>query len=133
LKALADKATFTEEMIGKAREEIGRERPARAHYTEMVGSQRTVWLANVVTDWMGDSTWLESLDVWFLRPMFLTETAWISGRVVARASDLDGKRVTIQVEAETFDGEPLSRGTAVVNLPHRDHDEPVWLQRAGGQ
>ena len=81
-----------------------------------VGSQRVSWIAHLVTDWMGDLAWIESLDTWFLRPIFLTEAVLISGRVVAK-SDADERQVTIAIEAKTFDGEPVSTATAVVRLP----------------
>lgn len=89
-----------------------------------IGSQRVSWLAHLVTDWMGDHAWISSLDTWFLRPMFLTEVALISGRVIDK-SDADASQVTITIEAKTFDGEPLSTAMAVVTLPGRDAG-PVW-------
>ncbi|BBX62598.1 acyl dehydratase [Mycobacterium saskatchewanense] len=91
-----------------------------------VGSQRVSWLAHLVTDWMGDHAWINSLDAWFLRPMFLTETALIAGRVVSK-TEADERQVTIAIDAKTFDGEPLSAATAVVTLPGPDA-EPVWAR-----
>jgi acyl dehydratase len=81
-----------------------------------LGSQRIAWLAHLVTDWMGDHGELTELDVWFHRPMFLTETAWCNGTV---AEALPGGRVRIELELTTFDGELLSTGSATVRLPTR--------------
>jgi acyl dehydratase len=81
-----------------------------------LGSQRIAWLAHLVTDWMGDHGDIELLDVWFHRPMFLSETAWANGSV---ASVADDGRVRLDLELTTFDGELLSTGTAVVRLPGR--------------
>jgi acyl dehydratase len=91
-----------------------------------VGSQRISWLAHLVTDWMGDAAWMTSLDVWFQRPMFLTEAAWISGHVVSKDTGAAGNQVVIELSAETFDGELLSTGTAVVSLPTMGEPGPVW-------
>lgn len=93
-----------------------------------VGSQRVSWLAHLVTDWMGDQAWINSLDTWFLRPMFLTETALLTGRVVAKGG-ADERQVTIAIDAKTFDGEPLSTATAVVTLPGPDMGA-VWMRTA---
>ena len=79
-----------------------------------LGSQRIAWLAHLVTDWIGDAGELTALDVWFHRPMFLTETAWCNGTVAEIRPD---GRVHIDLELTTFDGELLSTGVATVNLP----------------
>jgi acyl dehydratase len=91
-----------------------------------VGSQRVSWLAHLVTDWMGDHAWINSLDAWFFRPMFLTEAALITGRVVSKSNDAS-RQVTIAISAETYDGELLSEATAVVTLPSAGTG-PVWLR-----
>lgn len=93
-----------------------------------IGSQRISWLAHLVTDWMGDAAHLEQLDVWFQRPMFLTEAAWIRGEVVEKQA---GDRVVIRLEATTFDRELLSTGTATVRLPADADSAPVWLSARG--
>lgn len=94
-----------------------------------IGSQRVSWLAHLVTDWMGDHAWINSLDSWFLRPIFLTEAVLISGRVVEKSAPSE-RQVTVAIEAKTFDGEPVSEGTAVVTLPGPD-GAPVWSPHAG--
>jgi acyl dehydratase len=81
-----------------------------------LGSQRIGWLAHLVTDWMGDHGELTALDVWFHRPMFLTETAWCNGTV---AELLPDGQVRVDLELTTFDGELLSTGSATVRLPRR--------------
>lgn len=81
-----------------------------------VGSQRIAWVAHIVTDWMGDQGRLKALDVWFHRPMFLSETAWVTGSVAEVL--LDGQ-VRLVLELHTFDGALLSTGTAIVELPQR--------------
>lgn len=81
-----------------------------------LGSQRIAWLAHLVTDWMGDHADIELLDVWFHRPMFLSEAAWVNGSV---AEVLPEGKVRISLELTTFDGELLSTGTAVVALPRK--------------
>ena len=82
-----------------------------------LGSQRIAWLAHLVTDWMGDHGELTELDVWFHRPMFLTETAWCNGTVASVGAD---GRVGVELELTTFDGELLSTGRALVQLPARE-------------
>lgn len=96
-----------------------------------IGSQRVGWLAHLVTDWMGDNAWMESLDVWFLRPIFLTEAVWIRGRVASTAPDTRGGRVVVDLTAENFDGVPVSTGRAVVRLPSAAAPGPVWHDASG--
>lgn len=91
-----------------------------------IGSQRVGWLAHLVTDWMGDTGWMESLDVWFLRPVFLTEAVWIRGKVAGTSTASMDCRVVIDLSAETFDGVPVSTGRAVVKLPTAQAPGPVW-------
>lgn len=84
-----------------------------------LGSQRIAWLAHLVTDWMGDHGELTELDVWFHRPMFLTETAWCNGTVASVDPVGEDGRVRIDLELTTFDGDLLSTGSATVRLPGR--------------
>jgi acyl dehydratase len=91
-----------------------------------IGSQRIAWMTHLITDWMGDAAWLDSFDVWFVRPMFLSETAWISGRVVSKSPGAQSGQIVIEVGAETFDGEPISTAEGTVTLPMRGNRTPVW-------
>lgn len=81
-----------------------------------LGSQRIGWMGHLVTDWMGDHGDIELLDVWFHRPMFLTESAWVNGSVVGKPED---GRVRLALELTTYDGDLLSSGAAEVRLPVR--------------
>ncbi len=95
-----------------------------------VGSQRVAWFAHLLTDWIGDHGWIDELDVWFHRPLFLTETAWIRGTVDALGTSTENEgQITIRMSATTFDGEELSIGRALVSLPRGATTSAVWLQR----
>lgn len=81
-----------------------------------LGSQRIGWMGHLVTDWIGDHGDIELLDVWFYRPMFLSEAAWVNGSVEGKP---EPGKVRIALELTTYDGELLSEGTADVRLPVR--------------
>jgi hypothetical protein len=85
-----------------------------------IASQRTNWLSHIVTDWMGDAGRMTDLDLWYHRPLFLSETMWINAKIVKKAehSASEGS-VVVEIDSETFDGDSLTTGSATVLLPRR--------------
>jgi acyl dehydratase len=85
-----------------------------------IGGQRTPQISHLVTDWMGDAGRLTDMSLWFHRPLFLSETMWIRGKVVSKSpvSATEGS-VSIELLSETFDKELLTTGSAIVTLPRQ--------------
>jgi acyl dehydratase len=86
-----------------------------------IASQRAGWFAHLITDWMGDEGFLEDLNIWVTRPLFLSESAWLRGKVVdkSESSDPGFGTVTIRIESENQNGVDISHGTARVRLRKR--------------
>lgn len=81
------------------------------------GPERVSWLGHVVTDWMGDDGFLAELTVQVRRHNLIGELVTCSGTVTS--VDLDSGRVTVDLRAETHEGEESARGSAVAVLPVR--------------
>ena len=86
------------------------------------GIQRVCWLENLVTNWMSNLGFLESLKVRLVRPNFIYDTTWCKGRVSGNSVQ-DGKhRVELEVWCENQRGEITARGSATVALVSRRTD-----------
>lgn len=86
------------------------------------GGQRIAWLAHLLGDWMGDAGFLGELDVRLVRPNFLGDTSWVTGRVTgvrdAGTERLpDHRAVDCELAVRNQNGETTTTGTAVVYLP----------------
>ncbi|HXR67728.1 MAG TPA: hypothetical protein VN712_03755, partial [Dermatophilaceae bacterium] len=106
--------------------------PARGHTEEFMakevgmpgpydsGLQRVCWLAQVCTNWMGDSGDLLELDVRLRRPNIFGDTQWCSGVVSGKRQDERGALVDVDLKSENQMGQLVSEGRAVVRLPRRE-------------
>lgn len=88
------------------------------------GPQQVAWLAQLVTDWMGDSGLLRSLEVTVHGNPPLGSTTTISGRVLRHFVDSGDPVVEVEVTAVSRVGETSATGTAIVSLPSRTHGDP---------
>ena len=80
-------------------------------------AQRCSWMAQVVTDWMGDFGRFDELDVRFLRPNLMSDLTSVDGRVIGKAGP-EG-RVEIQLQARNQLDEVTAEGLARITLPKR--------------
>lgn len=89
------------------------------------GAMRETFLANIVTNWIGDDGWLWKLSCQHRKFVYTGDTYWISGKVVD-LRQIDGRNeVHFELWVENQWGVTVSPATAVALLPTRD--APVAL------
>lgn len=79
------------------------------------GGLNTSICMKLVTDWIGNAGWLESIDTSFRRPAMHGDRL----RVLGLVTDVEGNQAKIDVYLENERGERPIQGVAVVRLPHR--------------
>jgi acyl dehydratase len=77
------------------------------------GPQKCAWMAHPVLNWMGDEGRLTALAVRLRRPDIFGDTVWCGGRV----TDVEGRRVSIELAARNQLNETTAEGNATVELP----------------
>ena len=83
------------------------------------GIDRISWVANLITNWMGDLGFLKSLDVTLTLPNVYGDATWCRGRVT-RKHRQDGQHLAdLAVWCENQRGQQTAHGRAVVALPSR--------------
>lgn len=82
-----------------------------------LGPQRIAWMAQVVTNWMGDHGTLRLIDVNLRKIVLMADTTWCSGRVIDKGRDGAAGLVRIELRAVNQRGETLADGIAVAALP----------------
>ena len=76
------------------------------------GPQRVCWLAQVVTDWMGDDAWLWKLRVQHRGFNYIGDSTWLRGHV-SKKYVVDGHHaVDLDVHCENQHGRVTSPATA---------------------
>ena len=88
-------------------------------YAYDYGGQRIAWMAQIITDWMGDDAWLWSMDCEIRRFVYVGDTVWVRGRVVDKNEKSGAHVVEIEVEAEDHRRERTAFGRAAALLPSR--------------
>ena len=83
------------------------------------GSQRVCWLAQIVTDWMGDDGTLLKLHASVRHPNIVGDTNTVRGSVVRKFTEGDHALVEVQMENINQSGLPTAFGTAIVELTSR--------------
>ena len=84
------------------------------------GPQRVAWLAQVVTNWMGDDGFIVSFRGEVRRFNLVGDTHWLQGEVTGK-SEREGRRfVTVALSGVDQRGEETIRGGAEVTLPSRE-------------
>lgn len=82
------------------------------------GPQRISWMAQAVTDWMGDDGRLRRLHCQIRRPNLVGDTNTVTGRVVDKLIDPDGAGlVTLEIAVVNQNERETARGIATVELP----------------
>jgi acyl dehydratase len=80
------------------------------------GTQRTAWLAHMITDWCGDDGFITAMAVRLLRPNFIGDTTWLDGTVTGKHRDDRGDVVDCEIRATNQRGDVTAAGTASVLL-----------------
>ncbi len=83
------------------------------------GPQRVCWLAQAVTDWMGDDGTLKKLSASIRHPNVVGDTNTIHGSVTRKFRSENQYLVEVSVENVNQSGLPTAFGTATVELPAR--------------
>jgi acyl dehydratase len=83
------------------------------------GSQRISWLSHALTDWGGDSAFIEEMEVKLIRPNIVNDTTWISGEVIDLVPDTEFGTAIIALRATNQRNEVTAAATARVRLPRR--------------
>ena len=81
--------------------------------------QRVCWLAQIVTDWMGDDGTLLRLNASIRHPNVVGDTNTVEGNVVRKFEKAGRGMVEVQMENINQSGLPTAFGSAIVELPKR--------------
>lgn len=84
------------------------------------GPQRVCWLAQFVTDWMGDDGSLKKLHASIRHPNVVGDTNTLHGSVTRKFRLEDQFLVEVSVQNVNQSGLATAFGTAIVELPSRD-------------
>jgi acyl dehydratase len=83
------------------------------------GHERPSWIAQSLTNWIGDTGWLERLRVELRGVNIVGDTTRCGGRISRTSSEGGIHRVHLEVWARNQLGEVSARGDATVQLPSR--------------
>jgi acyl dehydratase len=86
------------------------------------GPERIAWLCSLATYWCGDAGWLRSMKAEILRFNLQGDLTTISGRVVEKRDEEQGKVAICELSATDQRGEVTARATAIMELPSRHSD-----------
>ena len=88
-----------------------------------MGPQRTSWLGQFVTDWMGDDGVLKKLSSRLRHPNMVGDVNVLKGKVTGKYVDSGEHRVDCEIWVENQAGVITAPGSATVALPARRGDE----------
>jgi acyl dehydratase len=94
------------------------------------GPQRTAWMGNLLTNWIGDDGWVKKMSLQVRRFNVEGDVQWYKGRVTEKYLKDGEYTVECELWAENQRGEITAPGTAVVLLPSRAGG-PVILPAQG--
>ncbi len=83
------------------------------------GALKSAWLAQMVTDWIGDSGWMREFSVQY-RGIDYLDRKICRGRVTGTRTEDGAGLVELELALEDEAGEVTTPGKAVVELPRRD-------------
>jgi len=93
-----------------------------ARYAYDVGVQRHCWVVNLLTNWMGDEGWLKDCYAEYRQFVYLSDAAWLKGKVTRKYVDEDGEYcVEIETHGINQRGDDTIPGRAVVCLPSKEN------------
>ena len=85
-----------------------------------IGHQRVGWVAQMLTNWMGDNGTLVRLNTRVTRPNVFGDTTWCRSEVTGRRLEAGEHLVDLSVWTENQRGERTTEGTATIALPSRE-------------
>ncbi|MET0885162.1 MAG: MaoC family dehydratase N-terminal domain-containing protein, partial [Mycetocola sp.] len=85
-----------------------------------IGTQRTAWLAQLVTDWAGDDAQLVELTCRFRGLIFVGDAPELGGQVESLSEESGEHLARLGLWVKNGAGTTVSPATAVVRLPRRD-------------
>lgn len=88
------------------------------------GYQRVTWMAQVITNWMGDDGFLRKLAVQIRRPNLVNDTLWCRGRVVNKQIKDGEHQVECELWGDNQRREISTTGHATVALPAKGGRTP---------
>jgi acyl dehydratase len=112
-----NKATGAKESAGRGHLEAGTGRDVGMGGAYDIGPQRISWCQHMLTNWIGDSGFLRSLDVKVERPNVVGDTVWWKGKVTSKRLSGNYGIVDLDVIATNQKQAISARGTASVILP----------------
>ena len=84
-----------------------------------LGSQRNAWMAQVLTNWMGDDGFLKKITASYRRFNLTGDTQFIKAKVTRTYREGEEFLVDVEVWCENQRGEVTAPGSATVMLPSR--------------
>lgn len=81
------------------------------------GALKSGFLAQLITDWVGDLGRLWKLEIQYRKPDFHGEPMYCMGKVISKYIDGDRYLVECDVWIENSSGEKTVFGTAIVGIP----------------
>lgn len=92
-----------------------------ALYAYDVGVQRHCWVVNLLTNWMGDGSWLKRSHAEYRQFVYHSDVVWLKGKVTKKYIDKNGEYcVDIETHGINQRGEDTIPGEATIILPSRD-------------
>jgi hypothetical protein len=95
------------------------------------GMMRTNWMVQLLTNWMGDYSWLYRLSTQIRRFNYVGDTHWVRGQVVAVDASACPPSVEITMEAVNQRGETTCAGEATVLVCADDGTPPMIPEPSG--
>jgi acyl dehydratase len=97
------------------------------------GAMREAWLAQYVSNYMGDDGWMWRFHSEMRKFNYIGDTTWITGQVTAKR-EVDGPRfaVDIALRGENQRGDTTTVGWATILLPSRRHGAVKLPDPPGG-
>ncbi len=86
------------------------------------GLQRVAFLESLVTNWMGDYSFLRYLDVRLTLPVIHGDTVWCHGTLIRKYRQGEEYLSDLELRCDNQCGETVATGSATVSLVSRDAD-----------
>ncbi|MEX2158655.1 MAG: MaoC/PaaZ C-terminal domain-containing protein [Dehalococcoidia bacterium] len=85
----------------------------------VMGNLKLAYLANALSDWIGEDGWIEKLAVDYRKMDVVNKTLSAKGKVTKKYQEHGKSLVDLDVWVESEDGEVTTPGRATVSLPAR--------------
>ena len=85
----------------------------------VMGNLKLAYLANALSDWIGDDGWIEKLAVDYRKMDVVNKSLSAKGKVTKKYQENGKHLVDLEVWIENEDGEVTTPGRATVSLPAR--------------